>query len=66
MLRAFCLYVNSLSRGVRRDSSLGEGANPLSLLPMVADSSPEGGALFVLTGRGKKLPLSGELARRKA
>ena len=27
MLRAFCLYVNSLSRGVRRDSSLGEGAS---------------------------------------
>ena len=49
MLRAFCLYVNSLSRGVRRDSSLGEGANPLSLLPMVADSSPEGGAFKHLT-----------------
>ena len=56
MLRACCLYFNSLSRGVRRDSSLGEGANPLSLLPMVADSSPAGGALFVLTGRCKKAP----------
>ena len=66
MLRAFCLCFNSLSRGIRRDSSLGEGANPLRLLPMVAASSPEGGALFVLTGRCKKLPPSGELARRKA
>ena len=28
-------------------------------------SSPEGGALFVLTGRCKKAPPSGELARRK-
>ena len=41
------------------------GANPLSLLPMVAASSPEGGALFVLTGRCQKAPPSGELARRK-
>ena len=46
MLRAFCLCFNSLSRGARRDSSLGEGANPLSLLPMVAASSPEGGAFL--------------------
>ena len=27
MLRACFLYFNSLSRGVRRDSSLGEGAS---------------------------------------
>ena len=40
------------------------GVNPLSLLTMFAASSPEGGALFVLTGRCKKLPLSGELASR--
>ena len=38
MLRACCF--NSLSHGIRRDSSLGEGANPLRLLPMVAASSP--------------------------
>ena len=50
MLRAFCLCFNSLSRGARRDSSLGEGANPLSLLPMVAASSPEGGAFFCGNG----------------
>ena len=62
MLRAFCLCFNSLSRGVRRDSSLKEGANPLSHLALLDASSPEGGALFVLTGRCKKaLPL-GELA----
>ena len=56
MLRAFCLCFNSLSRGIRRDSSLGEGANPLRLLPMVAASSPEGGALFALTVRCIKAP----------
>ncbi len=76
MLRAFCLCFNSLSRGARRDSSLGEGANPLSLLPMVAASSPEGGAFFAVTETYRmnaksfrqcyKLPPSGELARRKA
>ena len=37
---------------------------PQSLLRKA--SSPEGGALFVLTGRCKKLPLSGELASSKA
>ena len=65
MLRAFCLCFNSLSRGARRDSSLGEGANPLSLLPMVAASSPEGGAFGHLPVSTNKAPPSGELARRK-
>ena len=32
------------------------GANPLSLLPMVAASSPEGGASSALTGRCVKAP----------
>ena len=46
--------------------------NPLSLLPLVASSSPERGSFFVwrysfrLKCRRYKLPLSGELARRKA
>ena len=49
MLRDFFWCFNSLRGGARRDSSLGEGANPLSLLPMVAASSPEGGAFFAVT-----------------
>ena len=42
------------------------GLNPLSLLPMVAASSPEGGALSELTGRCVKAPPSGELASSAA
>ena len=42
----------------------GFGTNPLRLTSFA--SSPEGGALFVLTDRCKKLPLSGELASSKA
>ena len=39
------------------------GLNPLSFAAL--SSSPEGGALFVLSGRCQKAPPSGELARRK-
>ena len=47
-------------------SSSPEGrANPLSLLPMVAASSPEGGAFLHLPASTNKAPPSGELARRK-
>ena len=45
-------------------NSLGGRLNPLRLTAFA--SSPEGGAFLLLTGRCLKLPLSGELARRKA
>ena len=38
--------------------------DPLSLLPLVAASSPEGGALSALIVRCIKAPPSGELASR--
>ena len=40
------------------------GTNPLSLLPLVAASSPEGGAFMHLTISADKAPPSGELASR--
>ena len=63
--------VNSLSRGLRRASSLWEGANPLSLaslarfplLSPTVTSSPGAGEVFPLRGSFLALPESFSLHR---
>ena len=59
---------NSLRRGLRRASSLGEGANPLSLAALA--SSPEGGAFgnaasFAFMPEALPLPLKPSPGRGK-
>ena len=56
--------LDSLSQNLTVLTAPQRDGNPLSLLPMVAASSPEGGDLFVLTERCQKAPPSGELASR--